>query len=255
MGVGQEDTIVSDSFEIGDAGTRFAEMIIGGVTYEWAADPYNAYNVTSQTTPFSTFTSAYESDNGQSATSWSFTSTQYYVSIGFPYWDGYFVYQDPIFVGYVSNTGDTGGVTFNSLGFSPAVPSSTDAVTVSVDFTTDYVIDSVELVYSTDGYNFDNRVEMWFDYPGHYSGEIPAHPEETQIWYRVIVNTQSGTYESDIESYIVGQGVVTSPTLPTTTPRPTGPIDPIELSAEMLIMLGGIALAVVVLGVAAKRRK
>jgi hypothetical protein len=106
--VGQEETVVSDRFQIGDSSSRFAEMIIGGVTYEWAADPYTAYNVSSQTTPYSTFTSAYESESGQSATTWAFTSTQYYVSIGFPMWDGYYVYQDPIFVGYISISGDPG---------------------------------------------------------------------------------------------------------------------------------------------------
>ncbi|MGD9395400.1 MAG: hypothetical protein PVJ05_03135 [Candidatus Thorarchaeota archaeon] len=255
-GIDQEQTIVSDSFEIGDNSARFAEMIIGGVTYEWAADPYTAYNVTSQTTPFSTFTSAFQSESGQSATSWSFTSTQYYVSIGFPYWDGYYVYQDPIFVGYISNTGNPGGdVTFSSLGISPSVPSSTDAVTVSVDITTDYEVWSVELQYSTDGHSFDDISGMWMESPNHWVGEIPAYPEDTQIWYRVVVNTDSGFYESEVKSYIVGVGSVTSPTIPTTTPRPTGPTDPFELSTEMLLMLGGIALVVVIIGVMAKKRK
>ncbi|MHA2058147.1 MAG: hypothetical protein ACXACG_03600 [Candidatus Thorarchaeota archaeon] len=255
VSVGQEETIVSDRFEIGDSSARFAEMIIGGVTYEWAADPYTAYNVSSQTTPFSTFTSAYQSESGQSATSWSFASTQYYVSIGFPQWDGYYVYQDPIFVAYVSNTGDPGSdVSFSSLGFSPSVPSSTDVVTVGVDIMTDYEVWSVELQYSTDGYNFD-MTGMWSESPNHWVGEIPAHPDDTQIWYRVVVNTDSGFYESEIKSYIVGQGAVTSPTIPTTSPRPTGPTGPFELSTEMLIMLGGIGLVVVVLGVLAKRRK
>jgi hypothetical protein len=124
VGVGQEQTIVSDSFEIGDNSARFAEMIIGGVTYEWAADPYTAYNVTSQTTPFSTFTSAYQSESGQSATSWAFSSTQYYVSIGFPQWDGYYVYQDPIFVGYISNTGDPGGEDPEDPVTSPTIPTT-----------------------------------------------------------------------------------------------------------------------------------
>jgi hypothetical protein len=256
VGVTQEQTIVSDRFEIGDASFRFAEMIIGGVTYEWAADPYTAYNVSSQTTPFSTFTSAYQSDSGQSATSWAFSSTQYYVSIGFPQWDGYFVYQDPIFVGYISNSGDPGGdVSFSSLGISPSVPSSTDAVTVGVDIVTDYQIWNVELKYSTDGVNFGNTVGMWSDSPNHWVGEIPPYSEDTPIWYKVVVNTDSGFYESEVKSYIVGLGSVTSPTIPTTSPRPTGPIDPFELSTEMLIMLGGIGLVVVVLGVMAKRRK
>ena len=48
------------------------------------------------------------------------------------------------------------------------------------------------------------------------------------------------------------QGEVTSHT---TSPRPTGPIDPFELSTEMLIMLGGIGVVIVVLGVMAKKRK
>ena len=257
VGVTQEETIVSDRFEIGDDNARFAEMIIGGVTYEWAADPYTAYNVTSQTTPFSTFTSAYESESGQSATSWSFTSTQYYVSIGFPYWDGYYVYQDPIFVAYVSNSGgDYGGeVGFSSLGISPSVPSSTDAVTVSVDIESTIGYWDVQLQYSTDGYNFENSVGMWADSPNHWVGDIPPYPEDQQIWYKVVVHADSGSFESEIKSYIVGQGSVTNPTMPTTSPRPTGPVDPIELSAEMLIMLGGIVAVVVVLGVMAKRRK
>ena len=231
-------------------------MIIGGVTYEWAKDPYNAYNVTSQTTPLWTFRSAYESDNGQSATSWNFEETQYYVSIGFPEWDGYRVYQDPIFVSYISNVGDPGvDVQFSSLGISPSVPSSTDVVTVGVDIITDDEYWDVHLQYSTDDYNFDGIVAMNAESDTHWIGEIPAYPEDTPIWYKVVVNTDSGFYESETKSYIVGLGSVTSPTLPTTSPRPTGPIDPFELSAEMLIMLGGIGLVVVVLGVMAKRRK
>ena len=128
-------------------------------------------------------------------------------------------------------------------------------MTVGVDIITDFEVWNVELQYSTDGYNFDNSVGMWSDSPNHWVGDIPAYPEDQQIWYRVFVNTDSGFYESEIKSYIVGQGSVTSPTMPTTSPRPTGPVDPFELSIEMLIMLGGIGLVVVVLGVMAKRRK
>ena len=120
---------------------------------------------------------------------------------------------------------------------------------------TDYEVWGVELQYSTDGYNFDGISDMWSDSPNHWIGEIPAYPEDTQIWYKVVVNTDSGSYESEIKAYIVGLGSVTSPTIPTTSPRPTGPTGPFELSTEMLIMLGGIGLVVVVLGVMAKRRK
>ncbi|TFG30435.1 hypothetical protein EU527_14490 [Candidatus Thorarchaeota archaeon] len=262
--IGQEETIVSDRFEIGEAGSKFAEMIIGGVTYEWANDPYTAYNVSAQTTPYSTFTSAYVSDNGQSATSWEFTSTQYYVSIGFPQWDGYFVYQDPVFVGYISNTGSTGSggnpVTFSSLSFSPEVPTETDAVAVDVDIVTSLDVWSVDLYYSTDGYNFDGQSGMYQVYPGHYTGTIEPHAEGTQIWYKVVVNTPSGTYESEVKSYIVGEGEViitttgTTSTTGSTNPTwPTGTGD--GLSLEVLMMVGGIGVVVVLLGILTKRRK
>jgi hypothetical protein len=256
--VTQEETVVSDRFQIGDSSARFAEMIIGGVTYEWAADPYTAYNVSSQTTPYSTFTSAYESESGQSATTWAFTSTQYYVSIGFPQWDGYYVYQDPIFVGYISNTGDPGDqVQFSSLGISPEVPSATDSVSISVEITTEEPIWNVNLYYSTDGFNFDNQVMMNPEGPNQWTGDIPPFSEDTQIWYKVVVNTDSGIYESVVQSYIVGQGSVTTTPFPTTTTSrpPTGPTGIPELSTEMIMMIGGLGLVVVVLGVMAKRRK
>jgi hypothetical protein len=263
--VGQEDTVVSDTFEIGDSSARFAEMIMGGVTYEWAYDPYTAYNVTSQTTRASTFSSAYQSDDGKSATSWTFSSTQYYVSIGFPYWDGYYVYQDPVFVGYISSTGSSGpggDVTFSSLSINPEVPTSTDSVSVGVDILTTLDVWMVDLVYSTDGFNFDKQTGMYMDYDNHWTGSIEPYAEGTQVWYKVVVETSSGIYESDVQSYIVGEGsvIVTTPPDTTTTTdstTPTGGFSGIGegLSSEVLMMIGGIGVVVVILGIMAKRRK
>ncbi len=260
--VGQEETIVSNRFEIGDDSTRFAEMIMGGVTYEWAYDPYTAYNVTSQTTRASTFTSAYQSDSGQSATSWAFSSTQYYVSIGFPYWDGYYVYQDPVFVGYISNTGDIGNsVEFNSIGIYPEVPTSTDSVSVGVDIVTSLDYWNVELLYGTDEFSFNMQTGMNEDYDDHWTGYIEPYSNGTQVWYKVVVETSSGTFESDVFSYIVGEGsvVVTTtpiPTTTTTTGNPTGYTGTGEgLSIEVLMMVGGIGLVIVILGIISKRRK
>jgi len=254
--VTEESTIASDMFEMVSGNAKFAEMIIGGVTYDWAKDPYSVYNVTSQTTPLSTFRAAYESDNGQSATSWTFSSTQYYVSIGFPQWDGYSVYQDPIFVGYISNVGNEGAsdVSFSSFSINPTVPSSTDEVEVGVDISTSLEIWSIDLQYSTDGVNFEDSVVMIESSPGHYVGTIPAFPDDTQVWYRVAVNTEFGYYESEVQSYIVGTGAVTTTTTTTTTTPPpyTGGEG---LSSEILLMLGGFGLVVVVIGISAKRRK
>ncbi|TFG30231.1 hypothetical protein EU528_08500 [Candidatus Thorarchaeota archaeon] len=254
--VTQEETVVSNRFEIGDNTARFAEMIMGGVTYEWAYDPYTAYNVTSQTTRASTFSSAYQSDDGKSATSWTFSSTQYYVSIGFPAWDGYYVYQDPVFVGYISNAGST-GVQFNSMSMYPEVPASADSVSIDVDVLTTLEIDRVDLYYSTDGFNFDRQIGMYETYDHHYTGSIEPYPENTQVWYKVVVKTiSSGTFESNIESYIVGVGSVeptTSATTTTTTTIYTGNGE--GLSIEVLMMIGGIGVVVVILGMMAKRRK
>jgi len=264
-GVSQEDTVVSDRFEIGDNSARFAEMIMGGVTYEWAYDPYTAYNVTSQTTRASTFTSAYQSDDGKSATSWSFTSTQYYVSIGFPYWDGHYVYQDPVFVGYISNAGSSGStsnVVFSSLSIYPEVPTSTDSVAVSVNVLTTLDIVKVDLVYCTDGFSFDRQSNMYMDYDNHWTGTIEPFPDETQVWYKIVVETATGTYESDVYAYIVGEGSVVVTTTPTSPTSPTGPTGPTGypgigegLPMEMLMMMGGIGIVVVMLGIIAKRRK
>ena len=266
--INPEDTIVSDRFEIGDDKSKFAEMIIGGVTYEWSNDPYNAYNVSTQTTPYSTFTSAYASNDGHSATSWEFTSTQYYVSIGFPDWDGYFVYQDPVFVGYISNSGSIGSggnpVTFSSLSYSPEVPTETDSVTVDVDIVTTLDIWNIELYYSTDGINFDRIVGMNFDYIGHYHATIEPFSNGTQVWYKVVVTTISGTFESEVKSYIVGEGEViittttttTTGTSQTTNTNQTWPTSIGEgPSVEILMLLSGVGVLVVALGVLAKRRK
>jgi hypothetical protein len=257
----QEQTVVSNRFQIGDASSKFAEMIIGGVTYDWAYDPYTPYNVTSQTTPSRTFTSAFQSDNGQSATSWAFTSTQYYVSIGFPEWDGYYVYQDPVFVGYISNSGQSGGVSnveFSSFSIHPTIPSSSDSVTIGVDIYTDVAVWSADLAYSTDGINFDTNSPMSRESPvgTHWTGTIPPFAEDTQIWYKVILQTEDGTYESSVQSYIVGKGaVIITPTMPTTTTTTgyTGPITGPPM--ELIMMVGGIGLVVVLLIVIAKRRK
>ncbi len=249
-----ENTIVSPTFEMVSGSQRFAEMIIGGVTYEWNKDPYNVYNVTSQTTPLSTFRSAYESDTGQSATSWTFASTQYYVSIGFPSWDGYRVYQDPIFVGYVSNTGYSGGeeeVKFLSFSISPEVPSSTDAVQVGVDIDTDLIVTGVDLDYSTDGVVFHGTSIMSETSPSHYVGEIPPYVEGTQVWYRVVVHTDSGIFESAVQSYVVGSGVVTT----SSTTGWTGPTGDGELPMELIMLVGGFGVVVMLVAVLAKRRK
>ncbi|MEM4735191.1 MAG: hypothetical protein QXS20_05675 [Candidatus Thorarchaeota archaeon] len=249
-----DDTVTSDRFDMESQGTKFAEMIMGGVTYDWAKDRTRPYSVVSHTTPAGTFGMAYSSQDGRSATSWSFTSSMYYVSIGFLSWDGFAVYQDPIFVSYVSSRGSSGtpgGVTFSGFTIDPTVPSPTDTVTVSVDIYSQYPIQSVTLHYWT-ATVAEMQTPMWNAGGTRYSGQVPPFESNVQVFLKVVVQTTSGTYESGVVSYVVGQGIVpTEPTSPTSPPGPGDGLPPI-----MALALAGIAgLAVIVLLMVNKRRK
>ena len=117
---------------------------------------------------------------------------------------------------------------------------------------------------------FDQQISMDTDYDGHWIGTIEPHEEGTQIWYKIVVDSDAGTFESATESYVVGEGSVTVTTTPTTNTETTetsgttsntgtgggGFTDFGEgLSIEVLMMIGGIGVVVVILGGMAKRRK
>jgi len=249
---GQEQTVSAETFALETEGAQFAEMIMGGVTYDWGKNTTAPYDVVSYTTPVGTFRQAFESDNGQSATSWAFSTSMYYVTIGFPSWDGYSVFQDPVFVGYTSNIGTTAGpgseVQFGAFSIDPAVPSSTDFVTVSVDVYSQEEIVWVELLYSTDQVNWAT-VSMWVEGENTWKGDIEPYADETEVYFKVVVHAASGDYESATGHYIVGQGLVTTP--PTTTPPGPG----FDLGNEALILLlGGGIVGVIVIVLVMKRR-
>ena len=245
---GQDMVVGSDVFSMETANAKFAEMIMGGVTYDWGKNTTAPYDVVSYTTPAGTFRTAYQSESGQSATSWSITSTQFYVSIGFLHWDGYSVFQDPVFVAYVSNTGTSnipGAVTFAGFSMDPMVPTSSDSVTIGVDIYSQIPIDQVNLEYSLDQNNWES-VPMNPLGGTRWTGNIPPYPDGTQVFYRVAVTTQSGTYYSTVFSYIVGQGAVT-----TTTPNEV----PGDESGDVFMMLAVVAPVVIIVIILALRRR
>ncbi len=110
-----EYIVGGEVFEFETANAQFAEMIMGGVTYDWSKNTTAPYDVVSMTTPAGTFRQAYEREvvsevDGAETTSamgWSSTTTMFYVTIGFREWEGYSVMQDPVFVGYTSIEGTT----------------------------------------------------------------------------------------------------------------------------------------------------
>ncbi|MFW9920953.1 MAG: hypothetical protein ACFFED_15235, partial [Candidatus Thorarchaeota archaeon] len=246
-----ESTVAADVFGFETAGAQFAEMIMGGVTYDWGKNTTAPYDVVSMTTPVGTFRQAFESESGQSAVGWSSTSSMFYVTIGFPQWEGYSVMQDPVFVSYTSSRGTSapiGTVTFGTFAISPTVPEDGEPVTVSVDIVSQMPIDQVYLEYSTDMASWDEN-SMWNSGGSTYSGEIPGYPDNTIVYFRVQVETGGQWTTSQLGSYRVGQGIITTPTGPT---PPTGGGD---IPVELIVMVAGIAVVLVIVLMLVKRRK
>ncbi|MFW9847226.1 MAG: hypothetical protein ACFFD6_10785, partial [Candidatus Thorarchaeota archaeon] len=185
-------------------------------------------------------------ESGQSATAWSFSSNMFYVTVGFPEWDGYSVYQDPVFVSYVSRAGAPDlpeGLYIGPLTLDIAVPSATDTVTIRVDvYSEQEEIFSVDLMYSTDQENWWAD-EMWKEGEYTYVGTIPPFDDQVEVFYMVMVHTQSGDYTSQVGSYVVG-GRQTTYNYPGFDP-----------DMGTIILLGGGALTIALIGGLVRRRR
>ncbi len=77
----------------------FASIKLGS-TYDLAkptteTDQIRTFNVTSQTTSIQNFQSSFQSDAGKSSTGFDISSSMYFLTQGFPKWDGYPIYNDP----------------------------------------------------------------------------------------------------------------------------------------------------------------
>jgi hypothetical protein len=242
-----DQTVSAETFEFLRGDAPFAEMIMGGTTYDWSKNTTASYNVTSYTTPIGAFRTAFESEGGHSATTWAFSSTQYYLTIGFPEWDGFSVDQDPVFVSYISNKGGTPGVEFGALSISPDIPQQYEDVLVGIDITTNEDIQEVKLLYTTDFVHWD-EVWMWNSYDDHWEANIPGFEDGTTVHFKIEVTTNFNTYESGTYQYTVGEAVTTR--TPTTTSWEPSPIN-----TELLILIGGGALVIIILVVLSRRRK
>ena len=77
-----------------------------GSTYDWykpvtVNDTIRTLNVTSKTTPIGSFEASYKSEAGKSSTGFEISAMMYFLTVGFPRWDGYAVYNDPEVVFFV----------------------------------------------------------------------------------------------------------------------------------------------------------
>jgi len=111
------------------AGVNFASVKLGS-TYDWSkpttsTDTIRTFNVTSQTSPIETFEASYQSESGKSSTGFDISSSMYFLTQGFPHWDGYAIYNDPEVSLLVSKGMDVEG----QLPTEPSTQSTTDSST------------------------------------------------------------------------------------------------------------------------------
>jgi len=95
-----EQIVEASRISLDASGIKFAEVNMGD-TYLWGGNLSMPCNVSSHTVPLSTFVETYtDYESETSIGGWTFQSTMYFLSVGFPKWDGYFVYEDPEVVVY-----------------------------------------------------------------------------------------------------------------------------------------------------------
>jgi len=81
------------------ANVSFATVKLGSI-YDWSkpiteTDMIRTLNVTSKTSPIGWFKASYQSEAGKSSTGFDISATMYFLTVGFPKWDGYAIYNDP----------------------------------------------------------------------------------------------------------------------------------------------------------------
>jgi len=99
--VDNENVTESSRFDVAAslANVSFATVRLSS-TYDWGKpvavnDTLRTLNITSRTTPVGTFRASYQSEAGRSSTGFDITAMMYFLTVGFPSWDGYAVYNDP----------------------------------------------------------------------------------------------------------------------------------------------------------------
>jgi len=113
-----------------------AMMGLGGAPYDWAFNSSYPSTAGAQTVPLSTFSEIYVSGGGNSATTFAVTSHQFYTVLSFKWWDGYAVYVDPVFVGYISHgTTDSDPPEISGVSSSPYPSAQGDYVRIQAQVT------------------------------------------------------------------------------------------------------------------------
>jgi len=95
-----EEIVEASTISLDTSGLKFAEVNMGD-TYLWGGNLSMTCNVSTHTVPLRTFVETYTGyESETSVGGWTFQSTMYFLSVGFPKWGGHFVYEDPEVVVY-----------------------------------------------------------------------------------------------------------------------------------------------------------
>lgn len=97
------DIVEASKISLDAGGLKFADVDMGE-TYVWGGNLTMPYNVSSYTIPLQTFVDTFTDYGSEiSVGGWTFQSTMYFLSVGFPTWDGRYVYEDPEVVVYLGS--------------------------------------------------------------------------------------------------------------------------------------------------------
>lgn len=99
--VDNDNVTESEDFNVASAlaDANFASVRLGS-TYDLnkpisVNDTDRTFNVTSKTSPIGSFRASFQSDAGKSSAGFDISGTMYFLTVGFPRWDGYAIYNDP----------------------------------------------------------------------------------------------------------------------------------------------------------------
>ncbi len=90
------NSTASDTYQFESQQARLAEIRMGGLNYTWGKDNAN-YTAPASTTPLYTFESMYTTPTGDYLTTFTIQSSMFFLTTGFKNWDGYSIYNDPVF--------------------------------------------------------------------------------------------------------------------------------------------------------------
>ncbi|MHA2030319.1 MAG: hypothetical protein ACW99Q_13055, partial [Candidatus Kariarchaeaceae archaeon] len=124
--VSNEAVVPSDLFSFGTSTIDFASALLSG-NYNWAKDTSLAVSSTSYTMPIGQFQIFYESDDEELSVGKAINLEMYFLAIGFPEWDGFSVFQDPVYAAYSAVKGA------DATSYAPTITESPGISTIEVE--------------------------------------------------------------------------------------------------------------------------